>query len=253
MKVGIFIINLRDGNLRRNHIITQMNNVGINDYTFIEAVDGRKKKSYTFKEYDNYTIIKTGKVLSSTEVGCFLSHLKAIVTGYINNFDYAVILEDDVYLTKEFKEFIDNIDYYMDGYNLLRLLNYKKKYNPNKPIKFNLRSTLRNWGGAHGYAIDSKSMSYITNKFNGKEKFIKRKFDNFMWTYQMPLIVGDTQNSFVQIKNDIKSDIGYNVKLKKFLPSRILFDIYNNIRLIVFKILVFPVLKIYFSLKEMFI
>lgn len=253
MKIGIYIINLKDGSLRKKHMISQMEMFGISNYNFIDAVDGRKKKAISFDEYDNLTILKTGKVLSSTEVACFLSHLKAINTAYIDDVDYAIILEDDVYLTKYFKRFIDDVELYMDNYNLLRLLNYKKPFNVSKPIEFKLRTNLGNWGGAHGYVVDKKAMQYISNKFFTKQKFIRRKFDNFLWTYQLPLIIGDTNNSIIEIKDEIISDIGYDKKLKKFIPSRIMFDIYNYIRGFVFKIFVFPLIKTYTAIKEIFI
>ncbi len=86
----IYYINLDDQPERRQYMENQFNYWEIEDYTRISAYDGRE---------DDLSDILKGKypdMVSSGEVGCVTSHLKAI-KYFLENSDspYAVIMEDD--------------------------------------------------------------------------------------------------------------------------------------------------------------
>jgi hypothetical protein len=86
----IYYLNLDDQPERREYMETQFNHWEIENYTRISAYDGRE---------DDLSGIIKGKypeMMSSSEVGCVTSHLKAISHWYnTSNSPYAIIMEDD--------------------------------------------------------------------------------------------------------------------------------------------------------------
>lgn len=86
----IYYLNLDDQTERKDHMESQFEYWGVENYTRISAYDGRQ---------DDLSDIITGRypeMMSSGEVGCVTSHLKAL-KYYLENSDspYAVIMEDD--------------------------------------------------------------------------------------------------------------------------------------------------------------
>jgi len=86
----IYYLNLDDQPERREYMETQFNHWELNDYTRISAYDGRE---------DDLSDIIKGKypdLMSSGEIGCVTSHLKAIKHWIdTSNSPYAIIMEDD--------------------------------------------------------------------------------------------------------------------------------------------------------------
>jgi len=63
----------------------------------IEAYDGRILDTYTD------IVIPCNTNASTSELGCTFSHIKAIITAYMNGDDGAIIMEDDIYDTYKSK------------------------------------------------------------------------------------------------------------------------------------------------------
>lgn len=86
----IYYINLDEQIERRDYMESQFKYWGIENYTRISAYDGRD---------DDLSDIITGRypeAMSSGEIGCITSHLKAIKHWYENSdSSYAIIMEDD--------------------------------------------------------------------------------------------------------------------------------------------------------------
>jgi GR25 family glycosyltransferase involved in LPS biosynthesis len=86
----IYYLNLDGQPERREYMETQFEHWELNNYTRISAYDGRE---------DDLSDIIKGKypeMMSSGEVGCVTSHLKAINHWYnTSNSPYAIIMEDD--------------------------------------------------------------------------------------------------------------------------------------------------------------
>jgi len=98
INIPILYINL-DTSLERNRYIqAQIDFYNLQNITRISGIDGRKKLNDNIKEgnidgieYKNYSGNKF------TELGCLLSHIKAIKHAYDNNYNEALIVEDDCY------------------------------------------------------------------------------------------------------------------------------------------------------------
>jgi GR25 family glycosyltransferase involved in LPS biosynthesis len=110
----IYYINLDDQPERREFMESQYNYWGIIDYTRISAYDGRN---------DDLSDIIKGKYpenVTSSEIGCLTSHLKAIKFWYENSdTPYAIFMEDDCsiiarYWNFTWQEFISRIPYNWD-------------------------------------------------------------------------------------------------------------------------------------------
>ena len=91
----IYLVSLKEDEVRRSELKKCFVNY-YDKFTRIEAVDGRK---LTAKEYYEKTIrffIKNKKIMSPAELGCTLSHIKALESFLETGSDYALILEDDI-------------------------------------------------------------------------------------------------------------------------------------------------------------
>lgn len=115
--IPVYYINLSQSIDRENHMLEQINKYNISNTFRVEAVNGSQDKSINyFNDFIN---------LSSSEIGCTLSHLRAIKTAYDRNEQYALIVEDDVSFLlsklwpKPLSQFIPDAPI---NWNILRLL-----------------------------------------------------------------------------------------------------------------------------------
>ncbi|MDR1957982.1 MAG: glycosyltransferase family 25 protein [Planctomycetaceae bacterium] len=94
----------------------------------IEAVNGLQ---LTFPQKDfaerRYRMIH-GKRTNPSEVGCFLSHMKAIRAFWESRAEYALICEDDVSAAPRFMEVLQEALRYQTSWDLLRLNCLKEPY-----------------------------------------------------------------------------------------------------------------------------
>lgn len=111
----VYIINLKSREDRLSHIKNEFNKYNIKDYTIIEAIDGSNDDLSFF--VDDIESIP----LSSNEIACSISHLKAIKQWLdTSDSNYALIIEDDfTFETVEnwqmsWEEFLKSIDIYYD-------------------------------------------------------------------------------------------------------------------------------------------
>jgi len=111
---SIYYINLDGQPERREYMENQFKYWGIENYTRVSAYDGRD---------DDLSDILKGRypdMMSSGEVGCVTSHLKAIKQFYDSGEPYAIIMEDDCsldlikYWNFSWKDFYGRIPYDWD-------------------------------------------------------------------------------------------------------------------------------------------
>jgi hypothetical protein len=111
----IYYLNLDDQSERREYIESQFKHWEIDNYTRISAYDGRE---------DDLSDIISGRypeMMTSGEIGCVTSHLKAIRYWYeTSDSPYAVIMEDDCnidiakYWNFTWQDFISKVPYCWD-------------------------------------------------------------------------------------------------------------------------------------------
>ena len=90
----IYVINLEQNIIRRNYILTIMRKYGISFKLVIV-------KKINKKHYDYYSKYKHN--ISISELGCGLSHLWCLKDIIQNNYENAIIFEDDIIFHKNFE------------------------------------------------------------------------------------------------------------------------------------------------------
>ena len=94
MKNLVFVISLKSDEARRKKLKERFKNYG--EFKLVEATDGRAMSA---KEYYGYALPGLeayGRLLSPSEVGCSLSHVRAYEEFLKSDAKFALILEDDV-------------------------------------------------------------------------------------------------------------------------------------------------------------
>lgn len=91
----VYYINLDSDTNKNQFILDQVKYFGSQNDNIhrISAIDARKKVPTRLDGH----FIQSNLKLSNPEMGCLLSHIKAIITAYTSGDEYAIILEDDAY------------------------------------------------------------------------------------------------------------------------------------------------------------
>ena len=103
MKLGVYLINLDSSTERLAQADAELKKHGV-EYQRISAVDGRKLDIKEFPLYNSKRSNSyTGRDLIGSEIGCYLSHKKALEIFVNSDADLGLILEDDLHLNEKFK------------------------------------------------------------------------------------------------------------------------------------------------------
>jgi GR25 family glycosyltransferase involved in LPS biosynthesis len=106
--IPIYIINLKRSTARKDRVTKELKEENVK-FKVIEAVDGRDIKkasaglvSQTYKVHNRPIVFKTDATIQSNEkfaeLGCTMSHLLAVKAAYENGDEYALVIEDDIYI-----------------------------------------------------------------------------------------------------------------------------------------------------------
>jgi len=106
----IFIINLDKDINKRKYMLSLCKKLSLDCHIF-NAINGYllKEEEIKKKYSENKAISEFGKPLTLGEIGCFLSHLSIYKKMIEENIEEAIVLEDDVSLTNNFKKIINYI------------------------------------------------------------------------------------------------------------------------------------------------
>lgn len=97
-----YVINLNRASERKNHMMNVLKGISNIDLEWIEAVDGKNlnediiNKVFEINKFRN----KYRRNPRPGEVGCVLSHRKCYSSLLNSDSDYALVLEDDIFLRK---------------------------------------------------------------------------------------------------------------------------------------------------------
>lgn len=110
----IIVINLKDATKRKEAIIKEFERIGIDNYEFFEAFDGRKQDLSKYHDAKAFKQIHN-REMNPGELGCTLSHL-SVLNEVIKTNEPALILEDDAFFLENgavLKD-LDTIDFDFD-------------------------------------------------------------------------------------------------------------------------------------------
>ena len=157
-----YIISLLEDQPRRERLSQSLNKIGMS-YSLIEGIDGRE---FDVQSHPSYDVKKRhryfGRDLLGGELGCLLSHKKALETLVNSSHPYAVIFEDDAVIGEYFASCISAISALEPVPDLVRFIGKDKIYKTKHKIiknlgnNINLTRTRGVPGGAYAYFISKE-------------------------------------------------------------------------------------------------
>jgi len=102
----VYVISLESSRERRAAMRLQLDSLGI-PFRFFDAVDGRKMSAEALMAAAPRGGTDYGGLLLPGEIGCALSHLAVMREIAEGEHDYAAVIEDDVFVVPEAREFFD--------------------------------------------------------------------------------------------------------------------------------------------------
>lgn len=102
--MNIIVISLERAKERRERMISQLSDLDL-DATIMDAIDNlnlseeeKNKKLHLIEGY------RYGESFKPGEIACTMSHIKALEIAKSNDWEYAIILEDDIILAEDFQK-----------------------------------------------------------------------------------------------------------------------------------------------------
>jgi mannosyltransferase OCH1-like enzyme len=171
----IYYINLDRSIARKNAMECSLSKIS-NNFTRISGIDGKKIKNIFGDTIDDMTFLidKNLKTFSKSELGCVLSHIKAIQTAYDNGDDIAMICEDDLYVEPyRFMKSLDEIvnEAPLDWEYLNLFTGFDKQYDL-KSVKYIEYDTKKHYSTVC-YLINRSGMKKVLD-FLSKPYYIKK-------------------------------------------------------------------------------
>lgn len=124
------IISLKDSSDRWASVSNEFKRLALTPIKF-EAVDGRNKNfkiPYITEISDNITLPqKNYNKMTSGEIACFLSHRKCWEDFIKSDFEWALIGEDDIFLSSKGKELLISPDWIPSGVDLVQIGSFQKE------------------------------------------------------------------------------------------------------------------------------
>lgn len=154
-----YIISLPDDAHRRDRLARRLRELGF-EHTIVTGIDGRSFDVASQSIYDRHTRLKYfGRDLLGAELGCLLSHKKAIETIADSNLPYGLVFEDDCVVGDAFVACIGAIVSQQPTPDLVRFIDKEKLYNTRHKHLTNLTQdialvrTQGTPGGAYAYFL----------------------------------------------------------------------------------------------------
>jgi glycosyl transferase family 25 len=103
--MNVIVISLERAKERRERIKSQFEKLGI-DGIIMDAVDGEKLSNIQKNKHINNPegMFRNGEKFLPGEVGCLMSTINAINMARQKNWEYVIIMDDDVILSEDFKK-----------------------------------------------------------------------------------------------------------------------------------------------------
>jgi len=196
--IPVYFINLDRSIDRKKSVLPELKKY-FKNYNRIEAVDGKTITNSLFTNKTNlfkYDLeeFKNDKNISSSVIGCLLSHMKTIDKIQKDKCEYALVIEDDVSLRfiNQWGITLDEIvEEAPEDFEVLKIHSYKTLQNLkllNKNVKYRKldREPNKEWSAA-AYILSNKgvenAMSYIKNQTFSFNKMDSKMMvaDYFLW------------------------------------------------------------------------
>ncbi|RNL60357.1 glycosyltransferase family 25 protein [Zhongshania marina] len=114
------------------------------------------------------SVLRRRSELTTSEVGCFLSHARVIQQAFDNGVDKLLILEDDVEILAGFAEVVDAIVTLPSEVEMVRLMGLKRRRRKTIATlagSWQLVRPLRGWCGAQAYVMNRPAMAKFLRQY----------------------------------------------------------------------------------------
>lgn len=183
-QIFVQFINLDRSEDRRDKITYRLREAGFEPLR-CSGVDGSSLSEDNLKHYSETRSYKYfGRKLYLGEIGCFLSHLRALEIFVASNKDYGLVVEDDLVVPENFKKFvIGAIEAACKKEKDWQIVNlYKGCENPFTELdKLELNSHSHSFGIAHSFPTSAVALLWTRKgaiEFLDKHKQIYAPFDH---------------------------------------------------------------------------
>ena len=234
----VYIINLNQDKDRRVYVEKELKRVGIDNYSFISAIDGSMLPQNDLDYYNSSN--KFWPKMSPGQVGCSMSHVKLYKDFLNTKYDYALVLEDDISFRNNFNvSLIDDILFNNFPKNHIILLNeiatFFKKSRFKISKNFNLVKVIKA-SCTSSYLIDKYAAEQLIRK-NEPIRVFADDFNIFQEIWHIDVYGVDP---FIAEQNtkDFDTTIHYQMHIprsKMKIRSFFKFDYYLILRLIKIK------------------
>ncbi len=189
MKSAYYVISLDSQSTKAKLLGEDLRAQGI-DFSFFNAVDGRKTMP-TLQDNERIDLKKKLRyrqsALSSSEVGCYLSHLRLLKEAYAEGLDYVCVLEDDVRLEADFAKVIAELLADPKEYDFVRFMGlrlHKRKILRKLDSVHQLTRPIKGVCGAQGYVMSRTGMEKVIGYGEVIWQPIDKLYDHF-WDYDL--------------------------------------------------------------------
>ncbi|MDO4587942.1 MAG: glycosyltransferase family 25 protein [Planctomycetia bacterium] len=253
-RLGIFVINLDQATERIERITRDFSIAGI-PITRVAAIHGKRVDEHDFNEL-SVSLCKwrlrfhLRRDITPNEVGCYLSHIKALKIFLASQKEYALICEDDVSPGYEAKAVLNELLTLSDCWDLIRLFHYSHQTVPFQTLKggYQLSTAIQGMTSAACYLINRKG----AETFLAKTRKIQWLFDTALcqgWIGIREMVI--VPPLFPINENSLTSTIEYKNR-KKY--SRCLIPIRQTCKLILhlrrYGIQLFRILRLQLFYRE---
>lgn len=236
VKLACFVISLNPDAPNFARLMNSLQAQGIQAGHF-PAVDGRCAcPALEGKERisERMSMLRSRRLLTPTEVGCYLSHLRAVKKAYDRGFDYVCVLEEDVVIEPEFGHTIRALS--SENLDIVRLM--AKKLRRRKPLRDIIYGVMltrpeRGTQGSQAYMMSRTGMK----KFIDHASLIYRPIDQVLDHF----FLFDLDTYGIEPHVAFELDKGSIVVKKHETPTRT-----PNL----FERMAYHLVKLYFSLRR---
>lgn len=208
MKIINSIITLHPNSESTQALVNALKNNNVIVNSFFGA-DGRKEipPLQEGESIDNKEMrLRHNRDLHGSEIGCYLSHLRAIRNAYDSGADRLCVFEDDVQLENGFKEVYEEVTSLPDKIEFVRFMGLKvRKRKVIQPLhqEYLLVRPERGLTGTQGYMINRSGMAKVLAAGSALYEPIDKFFDHF-WEYGLRAYAVEPHVIF---ENDVNSNI----------------------------------------------
>ena len=181
----VYVINLARSPDRLAFIAERLDRAGLK-WRRVEAVDGRALGDPPWPDFDEFSFrYLWGMPPHANELGCYLSHHRAMQAFLATDEPFAVILEDDAAVTEELREVMDDLVAHAGEWDIVKLesrhwgmpVTMRQLGKGRRLVAYTQRST-----GSTAYIVNRKAAAAYTRKLLPMRLPYDHAFDQ-VWRY----------------------------------------------------------------------